>query len=92
MTTHQFSRRLDSTEKITYTYEGETYENYMGNYWGDYMGNDGDGNGIGDTPYGINGDFDYHPLMNPLRITLRRRCPGIKSRFPQTRKNTELAT
>lgn len=92
MTTHQFSRRLDSTEKITYTYEGETYENYMGNYWSDYMGDDGDGNGIGDTPYGINGDFDYHPLMKPLENYFAPPMPGIKSRFPRTRKNTELAT
>ena len=52
-----------SPEPITYTYKGNTYTNYLGNYWGDYSGGDADNNGIGDTPYSINSDQDSYPLM-----------------------------
>jgi hypothetical protein len=43
------------------------------NYWSDYNGTDGDGNGIGDTPYVYGGDqestyIDEHPLMDPVPV------------------------
>jgi len=53
----------NSTEKITYTYGGSTFTNYMGNYWDDYNGSDANGDGIGDTPYIIDSDKDYYPLI-----------------------------
>jgi nitrous oxidase accessory protein NosD len=66
----------NSTEKITYTYDGSTYESYLGNYWDDYEGTDADRDGIGDTPYSTNSSYygidtekyecDAYPLMKPF--------------------------
>jgi len=53
----------NSTEPITYTYNGNQYTNYLGNYWSDYKGSDADKDGIGDTPYIIDGDKDEYPLI-----------------------------
>ncbi len=37
-----------------------------GNYWSNYNGDDNDNDGIGDTPYVIDGsNVDHYPLMNP---------------------------
>ncbi|MCK4736283.1 MAG: right-handed parallel beta-helix repeat-containing protein, partial [Methanophagales archaeon] len=61
----------NSTSKITYTYNGSTYTNYLGNYWDNYEekypdAEEIDESGIGDTPYSINSDNDTYPLVEPL--------------------------
>ncbi len=53
----------NSTSKITYTYKGNTYTNYLGNYWSEYNGSDADNDGLGDTPYRIDSDKDNYQLM-----------------------------
>jgi len=58
---------------INNTYQVDTFEavnswntTAKGNYWSDYSGQDGDGNGIGDTPYVIDEtNQDNFPLMSP---------------------------
>jgi parallel beta-helix repeat protein len=71
----------DSPEKITYTYAGSQYTNYLGNYWDDYSGTDANGDGIGDTPYRIESDKDNYPLITPWQDHI-----GV----PATRTNAEL--
>ncbi len=48
-----------------------------GNYWSDYNGTDNDGDGIGDTPYVIDGNNrDNYPLIAPSSFT-----PALKYRL-----------
>jgi len=60
----------NSTEKMTYIYNGNQYTNYLGNYWDDYKekypeAEEIDECGIWDTPYSIDSDADNHPLVKP---------------------------
>jgi parallel beta-helix repeat protein len=56
----------NSPEEISYTYNGKSYMNYLGNYWDNYTGSDADGDGIGDTPFIIDEEQDIYPLMEPF--------------------------
>ncbi|MGB3459238.1 MAG: NosD domain-containing protein [Halobacteriota archaeon] len=62
---NESSNVWNSPSEITYRYNSSTYADNMGNYWGDYTGTDGNGDGLGDSPYSIDTDKDEHPLMVP---------------------------
>jgi parallel beta-helix repeat protein len=56
----------NSAEQMQYSYDGDLYTGYLGNYWSGYTGTDSDGNGIGDTAYlahTSSDEFDNYPLM-----------------------------
>ena len=54
-------------QPIIYSYKDKDFTGFMGNYWSDYTGSDENKDGIGDTPYNIDGDKDYYPLMEPWK-------------------------
>jgi parallel beta-helix repeat protein len=56
----------NSPEQRTYTYNGNPYTNFLGNYWDDYPGTDADGDGIGNAPCTFSGGQDNYPLMMPF--------------------------
>ena len=60
-----------ATQNNTYYSERNVWDNgEEGNFWSDYSGTDGNGDGIGDTPYSVYENYtDRYPLMVPFDIS-----------------------
>ncbi|WOF15325.1 PGF-pre-PGF domain-containing protein [Methanoplanus sp. FWC-SCC4] len=57
---------LNSTVPVTYIYNDTKYTRYIGNRYDSYAGTDSDGDGLGDTPFSVNGVNHYNPLISPI--------------------------
>ena len=72
---------IDNTEQVHF--DGDSYVNVWddgassgGNYWSDYAGSDTNGDGVGDTPYTIDGNnVDNYPLMAPFGSPVEKSFP-----------------
>ncbi|MCK4732105.1 MAG: right-handed parallel beta-helix repeat-containing protein, partial [Methanophagales archaeon] len=74
---------FNSSSKITYTYNGNTYTNYLGNYWDDHEekypdAEEIDSTGIWDTAYSIDLDKDNYPLTEPWEEYFAFSQPNLK--------------
>ncbi len=60
------------SQALSYSLGHEWEIDGEGNHWSDYSGSDGDGNGVGDIAYLIDGgsEADNHPLMEPVEPEL----------------------
>ncbi len=62
----------NSPQKLTYTYQGRTYTNFIGSYFSGYSGDDNNNDGIGDSPLVIDPHkptpiiVDRYPLMETI--------------------------
>ena len=75
-----FSTLWNSPSPITYTYKGNTFTSYLGNYWEEYTDTDADSDGIWDHPYSIDGDKDNYPLVEPFENYVKIKSLSFKSK------------
>jgi PKD repeat protein len=53
----------NTSSPVSYTYAGQEYTGYLGNYYSSYTGTDSNGDGVGDDSLTLYRDTDYYPLM-----------------------------
>ena len=58
----QEDNNINSTKKLNYTFNGNLFSGFVGNYYSNYVGTDSDGNGIGDSSF----SRDKYPLIKPM--------------------------
>lgn len=55
---------LNSSKTLNYSYQGNEFTGYLGNYWNYYEDSDSEGDGIGDSPCLVNIVLDYEEVVN----------------------------
>ena len=84
-----------ATRNDSYYSEHNAWDNgEEGNFWSDYAGKDGNGDGIGDTPYSVYEKYtDRYPLMVPFDIsTINAYLPDWVPASPPTNLPPYTAT
>jgi parallel beta-helix repeat protein len=80
---NESTNNWNSPSEITYTYNGNTYTNYLGNYWDDHKekypdAEEIDSTGIWDTAYSVDLDKDNYPLTEPWEEYFAVSQPNLK--------------
>jgi parallel beta-helix repeat protein len=57
----------NSTKPMTFSYNGKNSTDYIGNFWSDYADSDNLNDGLGDKPYALDSDKDWHPLISRFK-------------------------
>jgi len=58
----QENNNINSTKELNYTFNGNPFSSFVGNYYSNYAGTDSDGNGIADSSFA----GDKYPLVKPI--------------------------
>ncbi len=68
-----------STDEITYTYNGNTYTSYLGNYWDDYAGSDVEASSVLQNGGFEEGDFSHWQASGDWEVSTIRAHTGTYS-------------
>ena len=52
---------------MTYTYKGKISTDYMGNFWSGYADGENADDGLGDEPFDLDPEKDWHPLISKYK-------------------------
>lgn len=82
------TNKLNSSQPLSYLYEGDNSTSYTGNYWSEYRGTDEDRGGIGDLPFIQDEKIrDHYPLIQSSDKYLFEDLPGDKEASPKGQLN-----